>query len=161
LRFVVTFAACFLLGIGLLFTPWVRPLDTRFSGALVFAAHWLISVGGGKATVQGAIMRQPVNGFAIEMRDGCNAVNVTLLLWSAVLAFPAAWRHKMMGLFAGTLLIQVVNLIRFISLFYLGQYSVAWFQFAHGYLWESLLILDTMVVFGLWVRLAPRHAAVA
>jgi exosortase H (IPTLxxWG-CTERM-specific) len=158
LRFVLTFAACFLLGTGLLMTPWVRPLDTRFSCALVAAAHWLISLGGGKALVQGDVLRHPVNGFAIEMLDGCNAVSVMLLLWSAILAFPAAWRHKVKGLLAGTLLIQAINLVRFISLYYLGQYSMTWFQFAHGYLWESLLVLDTMIVFGLWVRLTPRQA---
>ena len=50
------------------------------------------------------------------------------------------------------MLIQGVNLLRFISLYYLGQYSMRWFNFAHEYLWESLIMLDAMVVFGLWVR---------
>ena len=45
-------------------------------------------------------------------------------------------------------------LARFISLFYLGQYSMTWFDFAHAYLWESLLVLDTMVVFWVWVKRA-------
>jgi exosortase H (IPTLxxWG-CTERM-specific) len=90
------------------------------------------------------------------MKDGCNGVNVTILLWAAVLAFPAPWRMKAVGLAAGSLAIQVLNIVRFISLFYIGQYSASWFEFAHGYLWETLLMLDTMVVFWVWVRRASR-----
>ena len=90
------------------------------------------------------------------MRDGCNAVNVLILLWSAVLAFPASRKMKALGLVAGTAIVQALNILRFISLFYLGQYSMTWFDFAHAYLWESLLVLDTMVIFWLWVRHAVR-----
>jgi hypothetical protein len=49
--------------------------------------------------------------------------------------------------------------VRFISLYYLGQYSRSWFDFAHLYLWESLIVLDTMVVFWLWTRLVFRSMA--
>ena len=159
LRFAVIFAACFLLGVGILLLPPVQTVDKQFSQWLVKVAHGCIAVFGGHATVQGAILRSP-GGFAVEMRDGCNAVNVTILLWSAVLAFPATWKMKALGLAAGSIIIQVVNIIRFISLFYLGQYSMTWFDFAHAYLWESLLVLDTMVVFWLWVGRVSRAAAV-
>jgi exosortase/archaeosortase family protein len=74
---------------------------------------------------------------------------VTILLWAAMLAFPASWRMKVLGVLVGSLAIQIVNMARFISLFYIGQYSRSWFDFAHEYLWETLLILDTMVVFSL------------
>jgi exosortase H (IPTLxxWG-CTERM-specific) len=158
-RFAVTFALCFLLGIGVLLTPVVQALDVRFSSALVQVAHGLIAVCGGKARVEGAVLRDPASGFAVEMRDGCNAVNVTILLWSAVLAFPAPWRLKGLGLLAGSLILQAVNIARFISLFYIGQYSMTWFDFAHGFLWESLLVLDTMVIFWLWVNRVSRSGA--
>ena len=54
---------------------------------------------------------------------------------------------KLLGALGGSAVIQVVNIVRFISLFYLGQYSARWFDFAHGYLWKSLIVLDTMVIF--------------
>ena len=63
------------------------------------------------------------------------------------------------GLTAGSLIIQALNIVRFISLFYVGQYSMTWFDFAHAYLWESLLVLDTMVVFWLWVKHTARLGA--
>jgi hypothetical protein len=36
---------------------------------------------------------------------------------------------------------------------------MSWFDFAHSYLWESLLTLDTMVVFWLWVNRVTRLGA--
>jgi exosortase H (IPTLxxWG-CTERM-specific) len=159
-RFAVMFAGCLLFGIGVLLTPPVQAVDRQFSRALVRVSRVLIGICGGQARVEGAVLRDPASGFAVEMRDGCNAVNVTILLWSAVLAFPAPWMLKALGLLAGSLFIQALNIVRFISLFYIGQYSMTWFDFAHGYLWESLLVLDTMVVFGLWANRASRYGAV-
>lgn len=157
-RFVTIFACCMLVAFAVLLTPAVQSVDVAFSRALVKVSHGLVLVCGGHATRDAAILRSP-GGFAVEMRDGCNAVNVTILLCSAVLAFPAPWRMKVLGLVVGSVIIQVLNIIRFISLFYLGQYSMTWFDFAHAYLWESLLVLDTMVVFWLWVNRVARFGA--
>src|SRR5690242_1729857 len=97
-RFALVFALCFLSGIGLLLTPTVQKWDLSFSRSLVSVAHTIIGTCGGKSLLQGAVLRDPGSGFAVEMRDGCNAVNVTILLWSAVLAFPAGWRLKLAGI---------------------------------------------------------------
>lgn len=156
-RFAVVFSVCFPFGFAILLVPPVQTLDVQFSRMLVRCSQALISVCGGKAILDGAILRSP-DGFAVEMRDGCNAVEVTILLWAAVVAFPATWRLKLAGLIGGSFVIQVVNIFRFISLFYLGQYSVRWFEFAHSYLWESLILLDTIVIFWLWVNRVT-HAA--
>lgn len=153
-RFALIFTLFFLCGFAVLLLPQVQLLDRRYSQALVGIAHALIGLCGGKATVDGAVIRAP-GGFAIEMRDGCNAINVTILLWAAVMAFPATWRMRVFGAAAGSVAIQAVNIVRFITLFYLGQYSVRWFDFAHAYLWESLIVLDTMVIFWFWVNLCP------
>lgn len=158
LRFAVVAGLLFLTGVGVLLLPPVQAADAQFSRLLVKLSHGLIGLCGGKTLLEGAILRAP-GGFAVEMKDGCNAVNVTILFGAAVLAFPARWRMKAWGLLAGSLIIQILNLVRFISLFYLGQYSAAWFDFAHSYLWESLLMLDTLVIFWLWVNRVFRTAA--
>jgi exosortase H (IPTLxxWG-CTERM-specific) len=154
------FTGCFLLGLALLPTPVLRPAITGFSSALVNVSASLILHCGGNAHAEGPVLRNPTDGFAIEMKDGCNGVTVTMLLWSAILAFPASWRHRAIGLVSGSVAIQVVNFIRFISLFYLGQYNLNWFDFAHHYLWESLIMLDTVVVFWVWVaKIVYRHGS--
>lgn len=110
--------------------------------------------------MDGAVLRNPTGSFAVEMKDGCNAVTVTLLLWAGIMAFPAAWWLKAGGVAAGALAIQAVNIVRFISLYYIGQYNYRLFEFAHQYLWESLIILDVVVIFRLWVCWTIRSAAV-
>ncbi len=152
---MIVFAVCLLALFGLLLAPFLRPAILAFSDALVSAAGFLIHLCGGHATVEGTVLRAP-SGFAIEMKDGCNGANVTILLWSAVIAFPATLVQKLKGLAWGALIIQSVNLLRFISLFYLGQYNLSLFDFAHQYLWESLIMLDGLLFFGYWVHLVFR-----
>ena len=160
-RFLVTFVACALLGFALLVTSAAQALDVRLCGALARVSHTLIVWCGGHAWLRGAVLGTPNGDFAVEMKDGCNGVNVTIFLWSAILAFPAPWKKKLLGMLAGGLAIQSLNIVRFISLFYLGQYSSSWFEFAHRYLWESLLILTTMAVFWTWANRAARSTGVA
>jgi len=159
LRFAVLFAVFLVTGIGLVMLPPVQVIDGQFSRVLVRVSGGLIHICGGKANTMGAVLGAP-SGFAIEMQEGCNGVDVTILLWAAILAYPASWKMKVLGLVTGSLAIQVANVARFISLFYIGQYSIAWFDFAHAYLWETLLILDTMVVLWVWVNRASRTEAV-
>jgi exosortase H (IPTLxxWG-CTERM-specific) len=157
--FIALFTAFFMAGFALLLSPLASPAVLKFSRSLVGFSGILIGMCGGHVRVEGAVLRDPFTGFAIEMKDGCNAANVTILLWSAMLAFPAPWRMKAVGLLAGSLVIQAVNIVRFISLFYLGLYSATLFDFAHSYLWECMLVLDTMVVFWLWVNRLSRSSA--
>jgi hypothetical protein len=100
LRFVLIFVGTLLAAFGVLLTTPAQYLDARLSLALVKVAHGALLACGSHATSDAAILRAP-NGFAVEMRDGCNGINVTILLWSAILAFPARWRMKAFGLVAG------------------------------------------------------------
>jgi exosortase H (IPTLxxWG-CTERM-specific) len=157
-RFLIGFAACALLGYAALMAPWVRPAVTGFDRMLVSASEALIHVCGGHAGAGGTVLRDPSTGLGIEMKDGCNGMNVTVLLCSALLAFPAPWSGRLKGLVIGCGAIQVVNLVRFISLFYLLKYNRDWFDFAHEYLWESLIVLDALAIFWAWVHLMFRQA---
>jgi exosortase H (IPTLxxWG-CTERM-specific) len=85
---------------------------------------------------------------------------VTVLLWAAVLSFPATWRQRAAGLAAGGAAIHGVNVIRIISLFYLGQWNMSVFEFAHMYLWESLIMIDALVVFWTWAWLVKKPGAI-
>ena len=151
------FAAAALAQFAVLLLPPFRPLVDGFSTHLASVSAWLIRAFGGTCVQHAAVLGNPVKGFAMEVRDGCNGVNVVILLWAAILAYPCNPKWKLAGLGGGMAAIQVVNLLRLISLFYLGQYSPPLFEFAHLYLWEMLIIIDAMVVFGVWVRRAA-HA---
>ena len=161
-RFLVLFPLCLVCGLLLLQVPLVDRWVARGTARLVDISGALIHLFRGQALVFGDTLASPVNGFSVRVENGCNAVNVTILLWSAILVYPAGWKQKLKGLVAGTLILHAVNLVRIISLYYLGQYSRTWFEFAHLYLWESLIVIDTLAIFWGWamlVRRSVRNAA--
>ena len=92
----------------------------------------------------------------MSIEAGCNGVEATIVLVAAILAFPAPWKRKLLGLSIGIAAVQGLNIIRVISLFYLGQWSLDAFDFAHQYLWQALIMLDVLIVWLLWVRTLPR-----
>ncbi|MBS1874060.1 MAG: exosortase H [Acidobacteria bacterium] len=153
-KFLLAFVLSALCMFALLLAPPMRPLVEGFSGNLAFAAGWLIRACGGACLQQAAFLSNPARGFTMEVRDGCNGANVVILLWAAMLAYPTGRRWKAVGLGAGLAAIMPLNLLRLITLFYLGQYHPSVFEFAHLYLWEMLIIMDAMAVFALWVRRA-------
>jgi len=110
---------------------------------------------GENASVQGCMVRSP--RFAVTIYNGCNGLITSLIFISGVLAFPASWRAKAVGSIGGLIAIQLINLVRIVSLFYIGVYLPRFFSESHIFVWQSLVILAGV---GLWVVWA-RHASTA
>ena len=96
-------------------------------------------------------------GFGVSIEAGCNGLEAYIILVAAVIAFPSTWRQKLYGLTFGFLAVQGINIIRVISLFYLGQWNMKAFEFAHEYLWQALIMLDVLIFWLLWVRWCERR----
>ena len=103
----------------------------------------------------GIVLQSMTNGTAVSIQPGCNGVEAMICLTAAIIAFPATWKQKAVGLFFGFIAIQLLNIVRIISLFYLLQWNKEWFEWAHLYLWQALIILDALIVFIIWVRMLP------
>ncbi len=153
IRFLFIFLAVLLLLFGL---ELLQPVQTHvvlpWTAVLARACVALVGVFDGSAIAQGKVLWNPVNGFGVSIEPGCNGVEAFVVLCAAVLAFPASWRHKALGLVTGFAAIQLLNVLRIISLFYLGQWSMPAFEFAHSYLWQALIMLDVLAVWLIWVR---------
>jgi exosortase H (IPTLxxWG-CTERM-specific) len=74
-----------------------------------------------------------------------------------MLAFPATWRHRLVGIVVGTAAVQLLNVVRVVSLFYLGQWNQQVFEWAHLCVWQALIMLDVLIVWVIWVRVAGRR----
>ena len=81
------------------------------------------------------------------------------MLIAGVLAFPATWKQKLAAIALGFLAVQVMNILRIISLFYLGQWDLAIFTWTHLYIWPVLIMLDVLVVFIVYLRYLARQQA--
>jgi exosortase H (IPTLxxWG-CTERM-specific) len=154
-RFLVLFLA--ILGASFLFVAW-KPVDaalvapyTAFVARLSGAALRLL---GEPATVAGCVVSSP--RFAVTIFNGCNGLVTSLIFVSGVIAFPARWPAKLLGVVGGLAAIQLINLIRVVSLFFIGIHFPAFFNDAHIVVWQSVVILAGV---GLWIAWAGRFGA--
>ena len=110
----------------------------------------------------GKVLQFKDTGFAVSIEAGCNGVEATIVLIAAVIAFPASWRARIAAIILGFLAIQVMNLARIISLFYLGNWNMEFFEWIHLYLWPALIMLDVLIVFIIYLRyISPEQPAAA
>lgn len=126
-----------------------------FTGLIASVSAWVTQLFDSSVQSSGIILQNINNGTAVSIQPGCNGVEAMICLTAAIVAFPASWKHKLYGLLFGFLAIQALNIVRIISLFYLLQWNKDWFEWAHLYLWQALIILDALIVFIVWVRMLP------
>jgi len=124
--------------------PWTEMLARISAG--------LVSLMDPHVSVFGRILRSTTNGFAISIEAGCNGIEAVIILVAAMLAFPAPWKFRVLGIAAGIVAVQALNVVRVVSLFYLGQWSTRAFEWAHLYLWQALIMLDVLIVWMVWIR---------
>ena len=163
LRFFLTFLAIVVALFALELTPPVqKALVIPWTEMLARVSVALITLFDAQVVAFGKVLQSTRNGFAVSIEAGCNGVEAALILIAAMLAFPAPWLRKLAGIAGGLAAVQLLNVVRVVSLFYLGQWSLAAFEWAHLYLWQALIMIDVLVVWLLWLQWlrkgAPSHA---
>jgi exosortase H (IPTLxxWG-CTERM-specific) len=127
-----------------------------FTRWIAWLTHGLLRGAGVQAWVSGASVGIP--GFAVEIKNNCNALYEIGLYGAAVLAYPASFRRRLAGFLLGAAVLYVVNLLRVVSLLALGRYWPGGFQAAHLYVWQALFLV---VVAGCWLGWTTRLRPVA
>jgi exosortase H (IPTLxxWG-CTERM-specific) len=159
IRFIVVFAICLLVLVPLeLYQPVQDYVILPFTASLAHISVWIMQIFDHHVVAQNNGIRQGFDGPGIEIVAGCNGVEAVLILVCAVLAFPAPWKYKFIGIGVGFVAIQALNLVRIISLYYLLLWNRVWFDWFHLYLWQALIILDALVFWLIWLRWLPRAA---
>ena len=153
LRFVTTFL---LILIGLFTLEMLSSVQehviTPFTSLLAHLSAVLILPFDNSVIAYGKVLQFKDSGFAVSIEAGCNGVEATIVLIAAICAFPASWRARLIAISLGFLAIQVLNIVRIISLFYLGNWNLEYFSWIHLYLWPALIMLDVLVVFIFYLR---------
>jgi exosortase H (IPTLxxWG-CTERM-specific) len=157
---MLRFFIIFLIIQGVLFTlELLEPVRVLFvipfTEMIAHLSAWIVQLFDSNVISQGILLQDRKTGFAVSIESGCNGIEAALVLIAAILAYPAPWKHKIIGLIAGLLAIQILNLVRIISLFYLGQWNQQAFEWAHLYVWQGLIMLDALIVFLIWLRTIP------
>ena len=158
-RFLLLF--CGVLG-GLFAIEMLKPVQEAviqpFTGILATISTALILPFDDTVIAQGRILRDATTGFAVSIEAGCNGVEAAIVLIAGIVAFPATIQNKVIAVVAGFFFVQALNIVRIISLFYLGQWNYAVFEWFHLYLWPVLIMLDVLIVFAIYLQwLGKQH----
>lgn len=148
-RFGLTFGVLAVAGYCALATPFVQgtvfPAYLRWTARMAAAAASHLGLRA-EALGQGVF----ATGFAVEVRRGCDAIEPSVLFAIAVLASPVAWRLQLRGLLLGIAVLQMLNLVRIVSLLQIGLHWPAGFHFMHVEVWQPLFIVFAVALWICW-----------
>ena len=155
LRFALTFGALAVLsevvyyGVALDSAAFRRYLEilAEISGAILAPLTDGIEVRG--TLISGTL-------FTVEIARGCDAYRICALLAAAMLAFPAPWRAKAIGLLLGLIWLNALNFVRICGLYFIGGLYYSEFQRAHVIYFPIFLIAMTVAAWIVWVRWVTR-----
>lgn len=157
LRFLLIFSV--LMGIYYVFTTTSMMKDRFFPWYLNFNAKASVAVLNGLGyddiTRDGNTLRSSADSITVER--GCDAAEPSALFAAAVLASPVIFSSKIAAVFAGVLILAVVNLIRIISLFLTAVHWKSAFDIMHLEVWQAVFIFLAILLWALWASWAVQR----
>jgi len=123
--------------------PAIVSVNARLSSSI-------LNIFGIKTTAVNEHISSP--SFSVSIAKGCDAMEAMALFASALLAFPAKWKYKLSGFFAGIAILFMLNIARIISLFLTGLYFPKAFEIMHVEVWQVLFILFAVGLWIFWIR---------
>jgi exosortase H (IPTLxxWG-CTERM-specific) len=134
-----------------------KPVNERvvepFTGVVAKVGGTAVRMFGEQTRMVGTTIASP--RFSVNIRNGCNGLETIFIFAAADLAFPAPWKVRLWGLAFGFLAIQAINIVRIVSLFYIGIHWPKLFEQSHQVVWQAIVILFGVV---LWIIWADRFA---
>jgi archaeosortase B (VPXXXP-CTERM-specific) len=136
-------------------------LDQRLNGlnrltATVLAANLdLLGLG---ASVSGDTVWWLDGRQGFTIIDECTAIFGLSIYIAFLLATPASFKLRLVGLIGGALAIFVLNQIRLLLLALVQTYIPSMFTFTHEYVWQVVFILMIVTLFLFWLGRVDREA---
>ena len=122
---------------------------------LALISSVILNLFGQHTVVIGTTVQSSV--FGISVVTACTGIFITGLFLIAVVALPTRWMAKLIGAGFGIGGIFLVNIVRLVSLYFIGVHWPGFLDQAHQLIWQSLLIVIAVT---LWLFWAGRWAYV-
>jgi exosortase H (IPTLxxWG-CTERM-specific) len=156
-KFIITYIllmGLFLLIIGLEPIKKVIDINGLYTNLIVYFSALLIEPFGIVQGINGSIIN--LKGLSLDVRFGCNGLEAFLIYTVAILAFPASAGRKIIGVVAGFLVLQIVNVLRIAGLGLSGIYLKDYFHYIHIYVAQGMMIAVALVLFLVWLNYATQ-----
>ena len=152
-RFPVLFLLFSLALMFLVSGPLSGAIQPRLCRLVASHSAFLLRLLGEEATCDGLTVISPRHAYQVIY--ACTSLPATILLVSAILAFPARALRKLAGIAAGVSILYVVNLLRLVSLYYVFLHWPGIYDRIHISVWQAALVVIALVDFILWARRSP------
>jgi len=133
------------------FTPLQRVIDINggYTKGVVAVTSKVLGFLNVPSVCEGSIIKLPA--ISLDVKFGCNGLEAVMIYSIAVIAFPSSWQRKLMGIAAGFVVIQVVNILRIAGLAYAGVHFPGIFELLHVYVAQGMMIAVALGVFFIYL----------
>lgn len=91
--------------------------------------------------------------FSLRIKEGCDGIMPMLLYTMSILAFPISMKYKWQGVIIGLVFLFVMNVLRIVSLYFVGvHFEYAVFDFMHVDFWSILYLVLAIASWFIWMR---------
>ena len=137
------------------FAQALAPFNLLTARATCQILHWL----GMDVQREVATLTHP-GGFSYQIALTCTGLIPGGLLAAAILCGGSHWRSRLWAAGCGVVAVLILNLVRLVSLFYIGVRYPGAFGFAHSVVWQGLTLAFVVGFFLLWkLRGIPASAS--
>ncbi len=154
-KFVLTYVVLmgvFLIAISLKPIKDLLDINGLYTELIVFLTGKALSPFGIVEGIQGSIIH--LKGISLDVKFGCNGLEAFLIYTVAILAFPAPIVKKLVGISAGFIILQVLNVARIAGLGLSGIYLKEYFHYIHIYVAQGIMIVLALITFLVWLNYA-------
>lgn len=114
----------------------------------------ILNLLGHDATTYGTSIRS--SQFSVKIVRGCDALEPVAAFVAAVFASPVAFRLMVPGVLVGVVSLLTINLLRIVSLYFIGIHFRAAFDMMHYEFWQAVFIVLAIAAWAIWVQWATR-----
>lgn len=169
IRFVVLFLGTYLvLGIlysvylkasqnGAYFPDYITQLVAEQSAAVLDGFNYNSVLR--KSVLEQGMLLTINNEYTVNIVEGCNSVSVIILFVAFIIAFAEKFKKTFLFIFAGTVLIYIVNIIRIailtVALYKYPQYE----NVLHSVIFPGIIYSMVFILWMVWVRMLKLTSA--
>ncbi len=148
-------------GLTALEISFLKPLIEKFCESLAFMSWSIIQWFDNNIMLEMPnILRHKNSSFAIAVSNECSGLSTVVLLGAAILVFQTSRQNKLIGIFAGFVILEMINILRLISLVYAGGLLPDYFDTIHHHVFPLLLHFVVLLLFGSWLILKDKINAI-
>lgn len=163
-RLVFRFVACLtvgMIGFNVVLVVWFSGTDAFQSllglNAQISAA--VLRALGEDAVSSGASVLS--TRYSLNIARGCDASQVAAFLALAIVVWPLPipWKRRIMGLAVGVPILLVLNIVRVVSLYFVGADWPKAFDSMHNDIWQPAFVVAALLLWVGWVSWCSRAGA--